>query len=96
MFHSAGAVIQLARALGLEWAQRGLAVNAIAPTFVETNLTRKRLSAPGFRSFALGNIPNGRLARPDEIAAAAAYLASEEAAMVNGAVLSVDGGWTAR
>jgi outer membrane protein TolC len=60
------------------------------------DLTRKRLENPEFRDYVLGNIATGRLARPGEIAAAVVYLASEEAAMVNGAVLSVDGGWTAR
>jgi len=93
---SKGAVIQLVRTLGLEWAAHGITVNAIAPTFVETDLTRKRLADPEFRSYVLGNIATGRLAQPAEIAAATVYLASEEAAMVNGAVLPVDGGWTAR
>jgi NAD(P)-dependent dehydrogenase (short-subunit alcohol dehydrogenase family) len=93
---SKGAVIQLARTLALEWGKHGVTVNAIAPTFVETDLTRKRLENPEFRDYVLGNIATGRLARPSEIAAAVVYLASEEAAMVNGAVLSVDGGWTAR
>lgn len=93
---SKGAVIQLVRTLALEWAQHGVTVNAIAPTFIETNLTRKRLANPEFRSYVLGSIPAGRLAQPAEIAAAAVYLASDEAAMVTGAVLSVDGGWTAR
>lgn len=90
-----GAVIQLARTLGVEWAKLGITVNAVAPTFVETNLTRKRLEDPEFRRFVLDRIPVGRLATPEEIAAAVVYLASEEASMVNGAVLSVDGGWTA-
>jgi NAD(P)-dependent dehydrogenase (short-subunit alcohol dehydrogenase family) len=89
------AVIHLARALGLEWAKHGITVNSIAPTFVETNLTRKRLQDPEFLKFVLGKIPIGKLALPEHIAAAAVYLSSEEAAMVNCATLSVDGGWTA-
>jgi len=89
-----GALIQLARTLGVEWAKFGLTVNAIAPTFVETNLTRKRLQNPEFLKFVLGKIPAGRLATPEEIAAAAVYLASDEASMVNAATLCVDGGWT--
>ncbi len=88
-------MIQLARTLGVEWAKHGITVNAIAPTFVETNLTRKRLQNPEFLGFVLGKIPCGKLATPRDIAAAAVYLASEEAGMVNAAVLSVDGGWTA-
>jgi len=90
-----GAIIQLVRTLGVEWAQYGITVNSIAPTFVETNLTRKRLQNPEFLKFVLGKIPAGRLATVDEIAAAAVFLASEEAAMVNCHTLSVDGGWTA-
>lgn len=90
-----GAVIQLVRTLGLEWARHGITVNAIAPTFVETNLTRARLQSPEFLSFVRGKIPCGRLARPEHIAAAAVYLASEEAAMVNCETHMVDGGWTA-
>ena len=90
-----GAVIQLARTLGVEWAKKGITVNAIAPTFVETNLTRKRLQNPEFLKFVLGKIPCGKLALPEDVAAAAVYLASDEANMVNASVLCVDGGWTA-
>jgi len=92
---SKGAVIQLVRTLGVEWARHGITVNTVAPTFVETNLTRKRLQNPEFLNFVLGKIPCGELATPEDIAAAVVYLASEEAKMVNCAVLSVDGGWTA-
>lgn len=90
-----GAVIQLARTLGLEWAKSGITVNTIAPTFVETDMTRARLRKPEFLGFVLGKIPAGRLAEPDHIAAAAVYLASDEAAMVNCETHRVDGGWTA-
>jgi NAD(P)-dependent dehydrogenase (short-subunit alcohol dehydrogenase family) len=90
-----GAVIQLVRSLGLEWAKDNITVNSIAPTFVETNLTRRRLNDPAFLSFVLGKIPKGTLAKPEQIGAAAVYLASEEAAMVNCETHCVDGGWTA-
>jgi NAD(P)-dependent dehydrogenase (short-subunit alcohol dehydrogenase family) len=90
-----GAIIQLVRTLGLEWAKFGITVNSVAPTFVETNLTRARLQNPEFRAFVLGKIPAGRLALPEEVSAAVAFLASAEAAMVNCATLPVDGGWTA-
>ena len=90
-----GAVIQLVRTLGVEWAKHGITVNSIAPTFIETNLTRKRLQNPEFRKFVLGKIPRGELACPEDVGAAAVYLASEEAGMVNSHTLSVDGGWTA-
>jgi NAD(P)-dependent dehydrogenase (short-subunit alcohol dehydrogenase family) len=90
-----GAVIQLVRTLGVEWAKFGITVNSVAPTFVETNLTRRRLQQPEFRAFVLNKIPCGRLAEVGHIGAAAAYLASDEAAMVNCHTLCVDGGWTA-
>ena len=90
-----GAVIQLVRTLGLEWAKHGITVNSVAPTFVETNLTRKRLQQEEFRKFVLGKIPIGRLAEPSEVAHAVSFLASKEAAMVNCHTLCVDGGWTA-
>jgi 2-deoxy-D-gluconate 3-dehydrogenase len=90
-----GAVIQLVRTLGVEWAKKGITVNSVAPTFVETNLTRKRLQNPEFLNFVLGKIPAGKLATVEHIAAAAVFLASDEAAMVNCHTLCVDGGWTA-
>lgn len=92
---SKGAVIQLVRTLGVEWAKQGITVNSIAPTFIETNLTRKRLQNPVFLKFVQGMIPGGKLATPEDVAAAAVYLASEEAGMVNATTLCVDGGWTA-
>ena len=92
---SKGAVINLVRTLGVEWAKHGITVNSVAPTFVETNLTRKRLQNPEFRSFVLGKIPRGELATPEDVAYAVVYLASDEAGMVNCTNLPVDGGWTA-
>jgi len=90
-----GAVIQLVRTLGLEWAKHGITVNSIAPTFVETNMTRKRLQQEHFRKFVLEKIPIGKLAEVDDVASAAVFLASGEAKMVNCHTLCVDGGWTA-
>jgi 2-deoxy-D-gluconate 3-dehydrogenase len=90
-----GAVIQLVRTLGVEWAKHGITVNSVAPTFVETNLTRKRLRNPEFLKFVLGKIPCGKLAEVEHVAAAAVFLASEEAEMINCHTLCVDGGWTA-
>ena len=92
---SKGAVNQLVRTLGVEWAKHGITVNAICPTFVETALTRVRLEQPEFRDFVLNKIPAGVLAQNEHVAAAAVYLASDEAAMVNCHMLMVDGGWTA-
>lgn len=90
-----GAIINLVRTLGVEWAKHGITVNSVAPTFVETNLTRKRLQNPEFLNFVLGKIPKGELATREDIAHAVVYLASDEAGMVNCTTLPVDGGWTA-
>jgi NAD(P)-dependent dehydrogenase (short-subunit alcohol dehydrogenase family) len=90
-----GAVIQLTRTLGVEWAKHGITVNSVAPTFVETNLTRERLKKLEFLKFVTGKIPCGKLAEPHHVSSAVVFLASEEAAMVNAHTLCVDGGWTA-
>jgi 2-deoxy-D-gluconate 3-dehydrogenase len=71
-------------------------VNAVAPSFVETDLTRPMLEAPGFRDFILSRIPLGRLGRPEDVAGAVVYLASPAAEFVTGHTLLVDGGWTAQ
>ena len=88
-------VIGVTKALALEWGQYGITVNAISPTVVLTDLGRKAWS--GSKGDAMrAQIPAGRFAEPEEIAAAAVFLASDEAAMVNGADLLVDGGFTVR
>ena len=92
---SKGAVINLVRSLEVEWAKYGVTVNSVAPTFVETNLTRKRLQDPKFRDFVLGKIPKGELATPEDVGWAVVYRASDEAGMVNCVNLPVDGGLTA-
>jgi NAD(P)-dependent dehydrogenase (short-subunit alcohol dehydrogenase family) len=92
---SKGALVNLARALGVEWARYGITVNTVAPTFVETNLTRQRLQNPQFRAYVLGKIPKGELATREDVAAAVVFLASAEAGMINCATLPVDGGWSA-
>ena len=87
------AVVGLTKVLALEWAGRGVNVNSISPTVVLTELGRSAWSGPeGDALKAL--IPTGRFAYPDEIAAAAVYLASDGANMVNGLDLVVDGGYS--
>jgi len=93
---SKAAVALLTKVLAIEWAQYGITVNCIAPTFVETPLTRPMFETiPGFREQVLRNIPLGRLGRPEEVAAAVVFLASDAAALITGVTLPVDGGWTA-
>ena len=88
-------LVGLTKVLASEWAGRGVTANTISPTVVLTELGRKAWA--GEKGDALKTqIPTGRFAYPDEIAAAAVYLASSAADMVNGADLLVDGGYTIR
>jgi NAD(P)-dependent dehydrogenase (short-subunit alcohol dehydrogenase family) len=89
------AVNGLVRALAVEWAPLGIAVNAVAPTFVETPLTRPMLENAEFRADVLRRLPIGRIGQPEEVVGAVVYLASQQASLVTGHVLAVDGGWTA-
>jgi 2-deoxy-D-gluconate 3-dehydrogenase len=82
--------------LALEWAEFGIAVNAVAPTFVETELAAQTLSRPGMREYWESRIPISRLATTDDVAAAVRYLVSAEASFVTGTVLPLDGGLTMR
>ena len=88
-------IINLTRAQAVEWARDRIRVNAVAPTFVETTLTDRLLQEPGMRDRILARTPMRRLASAGEIAAAVFFLVSEAAALITGAVLPVDGGWTA-
>ncbi|CAG0991680.1 2-dehydro-3-deoxy-D-gluconate 5-dehydrogenase [Anaerolineae bacterium] len=88
-------VINLTRVLAIEWAQYGITVNAIAPTFVNTPLVAALLKSEEIRQEVLSRIPLGRLAEPEDIVGAILYLASPAAAMVTGHTLVIDGGWTA-
>jgi NAD(P)-dependent dehydrogenase (short-subunit alcohol dehydrogenase family) len=88
-------VVGLTKVLASEWAGRGVRVNTISPTVVLTDLGRKAWEGP--RGEAMKKlIPTGRFAEPDEIGAAALFLASDNSAMINGADLLVDGGYTIR
>jgi NAD(P)-dependent dehydrogenase (short-subunit alcohol dehydrogenase family) len=90
------AVEGLTRALAVELAPDGIRVLTVAPTFVRTAMTAAQLDEPATRAALLGQIPLGRFATADEVAAAVVFAASEEAAMVTGTSIVVDGGWTAR
>jgi NAD(P)-dependent dehydrogenase (short-subunit alcohol dehydrogenase family) len=94
-----GAAIQLARALALDWANEGIRVNAVCPGIVATPMLRsfiERLPDPqtAWREHEEAQ-PLGRLARPEECAAAVLFLASEGASFITGIALPVDGGFTA-
>jgi 2-deoxy-D-gluconate 3-dehydrogenase len=92
---SKAGLIQMTRMLAIEWADRNIRVNAIAPTTVLTESRQRMLSDPKVRADMLSRIPTGRFATPEEIAAAVVYLASPGAASVTGHTLMVDGGLTA-
>ena len=92
---SKGGVNQLTKLLAIEWAQYNINVNAIAPTFIETPFTKPMFEKEGFREYVLGNIPLGRVGKPEDVTGAVIYLASEASNMVTGHILLVDGGWTA-
>ena len=90
-----GAVVNMTKALAAEWAGRGIRVNAIAPTFVKTNLTIPVRADPIATQWIIDKTPMGRFAEPEELAGAFLFLASPAASMVTGQTLAVDGGWTA-
>lgn len=91
-----GGVVNVTRSMALELAPHAITVNAIGPSFVETDLTRPWLDEPGFREGVLASIPLGRLGTPEDVAHAAVFLASDGAGFITGHTLLVDGGWTAR
>jgi len=90
---SKAAIVGMTKVMALEWGPHGITVNAISPTVVETELGRQAWA--GEVGEAMKKlIPSRRFAQPEEVALAALYLASPAAAMVNGADLAIDGGYT--
>ena len=85
----------MTKALAVEWAPFGVRVNAVAPTFVETPMTRPMLADEDFRAEVMARLPTGELATVEQVADAVRYLACDASRSVTGAVLRVDGGWTA-
>ena len=93
---SKGAVVNMTRALAVEWAASGIRVNAVAPTWVDTEFIGALKSQPELLDQIQRITPLGRLAQPMEVAHAILFLASPAAAMVTGHVLAVDGGYLAQ
>jgi len=93
---SKGGLDQLTRAVALEYADKGIRANAVAPAWVETPMTETVQTHPKLFEFLRSRHPTGRFGTPDEVAQAILYLASDDARWVTGTILTIDGGWTAQ
>jgi NAD(P)-dependent dehydrogenase (short-subunit alcohol dehydrogenase family) len=91
---SKAAVHHLTKSLAAEWAPRGLRVNAVAPTYINTPLNKFVESDPEMGAMWLGGTPMGRLGEPEEVASVVLFLASDAASLLTGSVILVDGGYT--
>ena len=91
---SKGGINQLMRVMAREWAPYGVTVNAIAPGYIETNLTQAYLAKPGMRESMESLVPAGRLGVPGDLTGPVLFFASDQAAFVTGQVLYIDGGRT--
>jgi len=92
---SKGAIHMLTKSLACEWARSGVRVNAVAPGYINTELARAGLATPEWSACWLEMTPMGRCGEPSEVAAAVLFLASDAASYITGAVLTIDGGYTA-
>jgi NAD(P)-dependent dehydrogenase (short-subunit alcohol dehydrogenase family) len=84
------------KALAVELAPHNIRVNSVAPTFLETPMTAPMFAKPEFAKWVMDRIPLGRLGQLDEVAASIVYVAGDAAALMTGASLVIDGGWTAQ
>jgi 2-deoxy-D-gluconate 3-dehydrogenase len=89
-------VMGITRALANEWAGKGINVNAIAPGYIETDVTVPLRADPGRNTAILSRIPAARWGKPDDLKGAAIFLASDAASYIHGTTIDVDGGWMAR
>ena len=92
---SKGAVVNFTRALGAEWAKKGVTVNAIGPGFFASELTGGFIDSGDFQAAVNAYCPMGRVGHPGELNSALIYLAADETSYTTGTTLYVDGGWTA-
>jgi NAD(P)-dependent dehydrogenase (short-subunit alcohol dehydrogenase family) len=94
---SKAAIVHMTRCHAVEWGEYGIRVNAVAPTFIETDGTGAALSDPAFRADIVERIAAlHRIGVPTEVSGAVVFLASDAASLVTGQTLAIDGGWTAR
>lgn len=92
---SKGGVELFTKSVAIDWAKKGVRVNAVAPAYVETDLTSGLRQHPVLAERLTGRTPMGRFAAPDEICGAVLFLASDASSYVTGQSIGVDGGWTA-
>jgi NAD(P)-dependent dehydrogenase (short-subunit alcohol dehydrogenase family) len=92
---SKGGLLMVTRCLATEWGPHGILVNGIGPAFIRTPMNDPVLSDPHFVEWSTNRIPLHRMGQPEETVGAAIYLCSDAASFVNGAVLMIDGGFTA-
>ena len=90
------AIEGLTKAMAVELAPHNIRVNTVAPTFLETPMTKPMLADPEFFDWAISRIPLGRIGQLSEVTGAVVFLASPAASLITGTSLRVDGGWTAR
>ena len=88
------AVEGLTKAMAAELGPKNIRVNSLCPTFIETAMTARSLADPTYRAFVLGKIKLGRFGRLEDIMGAIVFLASDASALMTGAALMLDGGWT--
>ena len=92
---SKAGVHHLTRSLAAEWGARGVRVNAVAPTYIETPLTRFGMAKPALYDQWLANTPMRRVGQPDEVASVVHFLASDAASLMTGSIVHADAGYTA-
>jgi 2-dehydro-3-deoxy-D-gluconate 5-dehydrogenase len=91
-----GGVAQLTKALSNEWAGKGISVNAIAPGYIQTDMTEALVRDPDRGPSILSRIPAGRWGNPDDFKGVVVWLASRASSYVSGEIVTVDGGWMGR
>ncbi|WP_415184683.1 SDR family NAD(P)-dependent oxidoreductase [Phaeovulum sp.] len=91
---SKAGVHHLTKSLAVEWAKRGVRVNAVAPTYIETPLLKELEGTPGLLSRWLDMTPAGRMGQPHEVASVVQFLASDASSLLTGSILTADAGYT--
>ena len=91
---SKAAVHTLTKSLAAEWAPRGVRVNAVAPTYIETEMTRRGMENPEWHDTWLSMTPMGRVGQPHEVASVVLFLASDASSLMTGSIVLADGGYT--